>query len=306
MIGAKYTIVREGEGYEVIISKPNAPVPYNSSIVLFYGTPTQIMTTYTPSYADMVYMFPATSDENRSALRQLAGEITERYRMTLSSDGRSVEYVTDDLKIFGTGSSVKYKIVPFARASTLVRAPQTASVKKTETSAVAQIESRGEFYFLAKDGRKLTGKDVNQITLEEGTKVVTGSSGHVQMKLPDDTTFTVGPNSDLVIDKFVYDADKNPKTIMANLSKGVFRWVTGKVARKDPAEMKVKLPVGDLGIRGTDFEVAVESDGSGFVMLYFGQLEITEKKTGFKFILDAGQKVTFGADGSISRPMKAD
>jgi hypothetical protein len=124
------------------------------------------------------------------------------------------------------------------------------------------------------------------------------------MKLPDDTTFTVGPNSDMVIDKFVYDPDNTPRTIMASMSKGVFRWVTGRVAQKDPAQMKVKIPVGTIGIRGTDFETTVNHDGTGHVMLYFGLLEITEKKTGFTFVLNPGEKVIFGADGSISRPMK--
>jgi len=178
------------------------------------------------------------------------------------------------------------------------------AVPELANKAIAQVESRGEFYFLTKDGRKLTGKDVNQVPLEEGSKVVTGSTGHVRMTLPDNTTFTVGPYSDLVIDKFVYDPATDARTIMANLSKGVFRWVTGKVARKDPAQMKVTLPVGTIGIRGTDFESTVRPDSSGSVMLYFGQLEITEKKTRFKFLLEAGQKVTFDADGSFSRPMK--
>ena len=59
-----------------------------------------------------------------------------------------------------------------------------------------------------------------------------------------------------------------------------------------------------LGIRGTDFEANVQPDGSGSVVLYFGQLEITEKKSGFTFLLNAGEKVTFGVDGSITRPIK--
>jgi hypothetical protein len=127
------------------------------------------------------------------------------------------------------------------------------------------------------------------------------------MKLPDDTTFTIGPNSDIVIDSFVYDPDNTPKKVIASMSKGVFRWVTGKTKPlKDPPEMKVKLPVMAVGIRGTDFEATVNPDGSGFVILYFGQLEITEKKTGFTFILDAWHKVTFSADGSVSRPIKTD
>jgi hypothetical protein len=125
------------------------------------------------------------------------------------------------------------------------------------------------------------------------------------MTLPDNTTFTVGPNSDLVIDKFVYDPDKSPEKIMATMTKGVFRWVTGnKAVYKEPGQMKVNLPVVAVGIRGTDFEATVAPEGSGSVVLNFGQLEITEKKTGFTFIMNAGEKITFGADGSVGRPMK--
>ncbi len=182
--------------------------------------------------------------------------------------------------------------------------PPPVTVKPPSSAAFAQVESRGEFYFVTKDGRKLTGADADKLPLEEGTKVVTGSDGHLRATLPDNTIFTVGPNSDLVIDKFVYDPSDDSRTIMASLSKGLFRWVTGKTARHNPAQMKVTLPVGTLGIRGTDFEVNVQPDGSGSVDLYFGQLEITEKKSGFTFLLNAGEKVTFGADGSISRPIK--
>lgn len=170
----------------------------------------------------------------------------------------------------------------------------------------ASIESRGEFYFLTKDGRKVTGKEANKIPLEEGTKVVTGIDGHIKMTLPDNTTFTVGSNTELVIDKFVYDPDKSPEKILATMTKGVFRWVTGKVKPipANPPDMKVTLPVVAVGIRGTDFEATVQPDNSGSIVLNFGQLEITEKKTGFTFILNAGEKIIFGSDGIVSRPIK--
>jgi hypothetical protein len=115
----------------------------------------------------------------------------------------------------------------------------------------------------------------------------------------------VGANSQIVIDKFVYDADRNPKEVMVDMTKGVFRWVTGKTAPKYKAQMQVTLPVMAVGIRGTDFEAVVGPKGRGKVALYDGQLEITEKKTGFTFILNAGQMVTFGPDGKVSRPRKA-
>jgi hypothetical protein len=99
----------------------------------------------------------------------------------------------------------------------------------------------------------------------------------------------------------------NPKSgFMVEMTKGVFRWVTGKAAaaRKEMAELKIDLPPLVGGIRGTDFEAVVEPKGRGRVALYSGQLEIAEKKTGYTFILDAGQMVTFGPEGKVSRPKK--
>ena len=43
--------------------------------------------------------------------------------------------------------------------------------------------------------------------------------------------------------------------ITARVTKGLFRFVTG-IARRDPAKMKVKLPVGTIGIRGTQAAVS--------------------------------------------------
>ena len=89
----------------------------------------------------------------------------------------------------------------------------------------------------------------------------------MQVLLLDETVFTIGANSDMVLDTFVYEPSTSADIISARLQKGVFRWVTGKVARKDPASMKVILPVGTIGIRGTDFEVNYEPDAPGLIRL---------------------------------------
>ena len=163
-------------------------------------------------------------------------------------------------------------------------------------------ESRGEFFLITPDGRKIAGEKAAKAPVSTGTRIIIGPDGRLRLKLLDETVFTLGPNSDLVVDEFVYDSDTSLEKISARLLKGVFRWVTGKVARKDPAQMKVNLPQGDLGIRGTDFETMVAPDGSGSVKLYSGQLEITEKKTQRTFLLNAGQMVTFSAGGIFSPP----
>jgi hypothetical protein len=82
-------------------------------------------------------------------------------------------------------------------------------------------------------------------------RITTGPDSRLQILLLDETTFTLGPNSDMVLDEFVYDPKTSAGKVSARISSGAFRFITGKVAQKNPANMKVTLPVGTIGIRGT-------------------------------------------------------
>ena len=63
-------------------------------------------------------------------------------------------------------------------------------------------------------------------------RINTTGEGLVQVLLVDGSTFTVGPGSDLVIDKFVYDPSKGKGEVVAAFSKGVMRFVGGKTVQK--------------------------------------------------------------------------
>jgi hypothetical protein len=80
-------------------------------------------------------------------------------------------------------------------------------------------------------------------------RIATTTSGLVQVLLVDGSTFTVGPDSDLVIDKFVYDANKGTGQIAASFSKGVIRFFGGKISKSDNA-VTIKTPAGAMAVRG--------------------------------------------------------
>jgi hypothetical protein len=81
--------------------------------------------------------------------------------------------------------------------------------------------------------------------------VTTAATGRLQVLLLDETIFTLGPNSDMVLDEFVYDPKTSAGKMTASIAKGTFRFVTGKVAQKDPSQVKIKVAVGTIGIRGS-------------------------------------------------------
>jgi hypothetical protein len=97
--------------------------------------------------------------------------------------------------------------------------------------------------------------------------VTTDAAGRLQVLLLDETVFTMGPNSDMVLDEFVYDPASAKGQVTARVSNGVFRFVTGKVARKNPASMKVNLPVGTIGIRGTIAAGQVSGQSATIILL---------------------------------------
>lgn len=84
-----------------------------------------------------------------------------------------------------------------------------------------------------------------------GNAIRSGPDSGLQILLLDQTTFTIGPNSELTIDEFVFDPATSAGKVTASVAKGVFRFVTGKVAQQQPSNMQVKLPAGTIGIRGT-------------------------------------------------------
>ena len=75
----------------------------------------------------------------------------------------------------------------------------------------------------------------------------TGSSGQADLRFLDSSNLTVGPGSNVRLDKFVYDPNKGSGSVAVEASRGAFRLVTGAQNR---GEVSVKTPSGTLGIRG--------------------------------------------------------
>jgi len=84
-----------------------------------------------------------------------------------------------------------------------------------------------------------------------GNAIKSAPESGMQILLLDQTTFTIGPNSEITIDQFVFDPNTSTGKVAASVAKGVFRFVTGKVAQTNPSDMTIRLPTGNIGIRGT-------------------------------------------------------
>lgn len=100
-----------------------------------------------------------------------------------------------------------------------------------------------------------------------GDKIETGADGQLQILLLDQTVFTLGPSSGIVMDEFMYDPANDNGKVKASMLKGIFRVVSGKVAHKKPENMSVDLPAGSIGFRGTNVAGIIDGKRSMIVLL---------------------------------------
>lgn len=127
---------------------------------------------------------------------------------------------------------------------------------------------RGDVRAVAPGQEKAIGRVVGSgKPLYLNDAVTTGKGARLQILLLDETTFTIGPEASMTLDEFVYDPATNKGRVSAQISKGAFRFVTGKIARRDVGDMKVRLPTGTIGIRGTITDGVVHENGDADVAL---------------------------------------
>ena len=100
-----------------------------------------------------------------------------------------------------------------------------------------------------------------------GDSIFTEAASTAQILLMDQTTLTIGENSELVIDEFVYDPQTKIGKIISSVKIGTVKIITGEISKTNPDNLEIKTPTGSIGARGTEFAVVTESDTKSTVVL---------------------------------------
>jgi len=98
-----------------------------------------------------------------------------------------------------------------------------------------------------------------------GERIWTDKGTSVHIQFSDQSRFSLGPNTEFVIDKFKFKQGTEEDAFHSRVIKGVFRFVSGLIAHGKGRDMKVTARVATIGIRGTQVEGEVidrqEKDG---------------------------------------------
>ncbi|MDX1375786.1 MAG: FecR family protein [Burkholderiales bacterium] len=97
-----------------------------------------------------------------------------------------------------------------------------------------------------------------------GDRLVTGSGALLEIAFRDGTRFTLGSSTEMTVKAYSAPESAEP-SFLAEVTRGVFRVLTGLIARKRPGAVRFVTPTATIGIRGTHF--GGETDGARAVIV---------------------------------------
>jgi hypothetical protein len=102
------------------------------------------------------------------------------------------------------------------------------------------------------------------IRAEVNTKVLkgdllkTGPDGKVGVIFEDDTVISMGPNSEIVIENFLFRPAEKKMSFIARIIQGTASFISGQITKLAPDLVHIETPDATIGMRGTQVLVQVE------------------------------------------------
>lgn len=131
-------------------------------------------------------------------------------------------------------------------------------------------------------------------------ELVTAAKGALEVTFIDGSKLTMGQNSRLTVDEYVYSGPGGAGKQSIRYTKGLFRFVSGTIPKKD---VKIETPTVSIGIRGTSLRTAIGDDNTSAVSVDFGpngeiyEIVVTSRETSRSVVLRSGQKVGIDSQG---------
>jgi len=100
-----------------------------------------------------------------------------------------------------------------------------------------------------------------------GDTIISKNKSNAQILFLDQTVLTLGEETELTIDEFVYDPNSQDGSFVSTVKTGTVKFITGQISKKNPDNLEVKVPAGTLGARGTEFVILSESNNESTVVL---------------------------------------
>ncbi|HVG83112.1 MAG TPA: FecR domain-containing protein [Vicinamibacterales bacterium] len=87
----------------------------------------------------------------------------------------------------------------------------------------------------------------------------TGGDGQLAIMLKDESRLSMGPNSEVTVATFTYAPSEGRMGLVLRMARGVFSYVSGRIAKLMPEAVRLETPTSIVGVRGTHALVKVDA-----------------------------------------------
>lgn len=139
-------------------------------------------------------------------------------------------------------------------ALAIVAATSSASAQAPNGEAGRIKVSTGSAFILR--GGALVPAQAGQVIFEADS-LRTGADGRLGVTLKDDTRISLGPSSEVRVDRFVYAPAEAQVGLVLKVVRGVMAYVSGRIAKLSPDAIRLETPAAVVGVRGTSLAIRV-------------------------------------------------
>jgi hypothetical protein len=132
----------------------------------------------------------------------------------------------------------------------------TASAQTPQPAAAGRVKVASGEAFIVRQGANVRAQP--GLPVFQADALRTGADGSLGVTLEDDTRVSIGPNSEVHLDKFLYAPADGSLALALKFVRGVAAYVSGRIAKLAPDSIRLETPGAIVGVRGTSLAIRVE------------------------------------------------
>jgi hypothetical protein len=131
----------------------------------------------------------------------------------------------------------------------------TATPALAQEPAAGQVKIASGSTFIVRGGNAVPVR-VGEIVYQSDS-LRTGADGRIGIMLNDDTRVSLGPSSEVRLDRFAYAPAEGQLGFVLRVVRGVAAYVSGRIAKLSPDSVHLETPAAIVGVRGTTLALRV-------------------------------------------------
>jgi hypothetical protein len=125
-----------------------------------------------------------------------------------------------------------------------------------ESTGAGRIKVVSGTAYVVRQGATIPAQPGQIVFETDGLK--TGDDGRIGVTLKDDTRVSLGPSSEMKLQKFCYEPGRGSFGMILQFVRGVAAYVSGRMAKLSPESIRLETPAAIVGVRGTSLAIKVD------------------------------------------------